>query len=277
MPGLFGMVPMRPLDLAPRLLVINGEVFTKDYQAFGKEVGANLVAFGGGFEPESSLDALALASRQSFREDASRVLILITDAPPNIPDLEMKSVEQTVARLRQAEIDQVHLVINNLCRPFYTPLQAVDGGGGVFDLQEAVRGKEAFAALLPAVGQEIARITTASQPPPPPPAESQPPAPPPASVAAAPLEPNAALAPPPVPAALAAEDLAPISPPPVLKGVQSQETFGTESSFRLLVAIAVWTSAITAMIAMALCAGQHHYLSAVCCPRASRCEAGLAA
>ncbi len=79
-------------------------------------------------------------------------------------------------------------------------------------------------------------------------------------MAVAPLDPPTAETPPPLPPVQAARDLPPISPPPVLKGVQSQETFAAESSVRLLVAIAAWTAVITAMIAMALCAGQHRYL-----------------
>ena len=173
-----GMIPgfdgMRPLDRAPRMLTIGDEVFTKNYRAFGSLVGENLVAAGGGDGPESSFDALALASRQPFREDASRALILITDADPHIPDLEVKSTGRMVALLHEAGINQLHLVIRNEFRPIYTPLQA-EAPGSVFDLEEAARKRGAFAELLPEVSREIARITIASQPPPPPSGESQPP------------------------------------------------------------------------------------------------------
>ncbi len=255
MPGIAGMLP---LDQAPRLLTINDEVFTKNYRAFGTKVGENLVAGGGNDSTESSFDALALASRQPFREDANRALILITDADPHIPDLEVKSTAQMIGLLHEAGIDQLHLVIRNEFRDIYTPLQA-ESPGSVFDLEEAARKKGAFAELLPVVSREIARITIASQPPPPPSDESQAP-PPPAAAAAAPLDPPESSKPPPVPPAPAAHDLPEAAPPPVLRGVQSRETFAAESSGRLLVAIAAWTAAITAMIALALCAGQHYYL-----------------
>jgi Ca-activated chloride channel family protein len=225
----------------PFLINVAGEVFTRDYAEFGREVGRKLVADGGGDTPESALDGLALAARQTFRPGATRVLILITDAPPKVPDKEIQSVDEVAGILRENKIDQLHLVINNPYREIYNPLQK-DSPGTTFDLQDAVHGRDAFASLLPTVSREIARITTASQP--------------------AVLESAAATRPPtPVaPPAARAQDLPPIAPAAVLGGVQSQEKFAAESSGRLLLAIAAWTAMITAMIAMALCAGQHHYL-----------------
>jgi hypothetical protein len=220
---------------------VGGEVFTRDYAEFGREVGRKLVADGGGDTPESSLDGLALAARQPFRADATRVLILITDAPPKIPDKDTQSIGEAADILRENKIDQLHLVINEPYRDIYSVLQH-DSPGTIFNLQDAVNGADRFESLLPNVSREIARITTATQP--------------------AQLEPAAAAKPPkPVPPAAArAQDLPPISPPAVLGGVQSQEKFAVESSGQLLLAIAAWTAMITAMIAMALCAGQHHYL-----------------
>jgi Ca-activated chloride channel family protein len=224
----------------PFLLEVAGEVFTEDYAEFGREVGRKLRADGGGDTPESSLDALAVAAGQEFRKEATRVLILITDAPPKIPDKEMQSVDEVADILKKNEIDQLHLVINDPFRSVYSPLQR-DAPGTIFSLQSAARG-EGFAAMLPKVSREIARITTASQPPMPEPSATSKPKPP---------------GPPPVEAAKA---LPSIAPPAVLKSVQSQETFSAESAGRLLLAIGAWTGMITAMIAMALCAGQHRYL-----------------
>ena len=50
----------------PFVLEIDGKAFTKDYEAFRNEVKKQL-ARGGGDEPESSLQGLALAARQPFR------------------------------------------------------------------------------------------------------------------------------------------------------------------------------------------------------------------
>ena len=240
----------------PFLINVAGEVFTRDYAEFGREVGRKLVADGGGDEPESSLDGLALAARQSFRKDATRVLILITDAPPQIPDKEIQSVDEASDILRDNKIDQLHLVINEPFRDVYTPLQG-RSPGTIFNLEDAVRGRDTFASLLPTVSREIARITTASQP----------------SL----LDPAAATRPPtPVPPrTLSAHDLPPIAPPAVLLGVQSQERFAAESSLRLLLAIAVWTGMITALIAMALCAGQHRYLKGGILPAGDALRSGL--
>ena len=101
-------------------------------------------------------------------------LILITDAGPHIPDLEVRSLEQMADLLDRARIDQLHLVIRNQFRPVFEPLQA-KAHGAVFDLGQAARKPGAFAELLPEVSREIARIKIASQPPVPPAAESLPP------------------------------------------------------------------------------------------------------
>ena len=68
------------------------------------------------------------------------MLILITDAPPKIPDKEIESVEEAAGILRESKIDQLHLVINNPYREVYTPLQK-DSPGSIFNLQDAVRGR----------------------------------------------------------------------------------------------------------------------------------------
>ncbi|KIM43870.1 hypothetical protein M413DRAFT_443748 [Hebeloma cylindrosporum] len=56
--------------------------FTKDSAVLKKQLDA-LVASGGGDGPEAQLDALDAALRSSWRRDAKRLVILITDAPPH--------------------------------------------------------------------------------------------------------------------------------------------------------------------------------------------------
>ena len=102
------------------MINVAGEVFTRDYAEFGREVGRKLVADGGGDTPESALDGLALAAGQPFRADATRVLILITDAPPKIPDKETESIGEAAEILRKNKIDQLHLVINEPHREIYS-------------------------------------------------------------------------------------------------------------------------------------------------------------
>jgi hypothetical protein len=56
--------------------------FTKDSAVLKKQLDA-LVASGGGDGPEAQLDALDAALRSSWRRDAKRLVVLITDAPPH--------------------------------------------------------------------------------------------------------------------------------------------------------------------------------------------------
>lgn len=68
-------------------------------------------AHGGGDAPESSLDALMLALRQPFASETNKVLVLITDAPPHIPDRETRSIEEVTTALRAAGVAQLYLVM----------------------------------------------------------------------------------------------------------------------------------------------------------------------
>lgn len=131
--------------------------FTEDYAAFRAAM-ARLRANGGGDSPESSFDAIRLASRQAFRTGATKVLVLITDAPPQMPDLATRSPAEVVAELRQREIDQLHLVIHRDDRGRYVPLQE-SSGGEVFDLDAVAGGGGNFDSLLPILGERIAEAT----------------------------------------------------------------------------------------------------------------------
>jgi hypothetical protein len=56
--------------------------FTKDSAVLKRQLDA-LVASGGGDGPEAQIDALDAALRSSWRRDAKRIVILITDSPPH--------------------------------------------------------------------------------------------------------------------------------------------------------------------------------------------------
>ena len=142
----------------PRVLQFGGEPFTSDYAAFRDQV-APLRARGGGDTPESTLDALALAAKQPFRTEATKVLLLITDAPPKVPDRTVRTVAEAGAAVKAAGIDQLHLV----CTPgdhvtSYPSLQAAVPGE-FFDLMAASRGTDGFSRVLPTIGTRIAEIT----------------------------------------------------------------------------------------------------------------------
>lgn len=141
----------------PEVLDFGNGAFTKDYEAFRTAM-ARLWANGGGDSPESSFDAIRLASRQAFRTGATKVLVLITDAPPQMPDLVTRSPAEAAADLRQLGIDQVHLVINRNDRGQYSPLQE-SSPGEVFDLNAVAGGTGNFDSLLPVLGERIAEAT----------------------------------------------------------------------------------------------------------------------
>jgi hypothetical protein len=56
--------------------------FTKDFAVLKRQLDA-LVTSGGGDGPEAQIDALDAALRSSWRRDAKRIVILITDSPPH--------------------------------------------------------------------------------------------------------------------------------------------------------------------------------------------------
>ena len=97
--------------------------------------------------------------KQPFRTEATKVLLLITDAPPKVPDRTVRTVAEAGAAVKAAGIDQLHLV----CTPgdradSYPSLQAAVPGE-FFDLMAASRGADGFSRVLPTIGTRIAEIT----------------------------------------------------------------------------------------------------------------------
>jgi len=91
-------------------IMFDGNEFTSDPHKFRDGV-AFLHAFGGGPDPESSFDALALAARSDWRDEANRIIIHITDAPPQQPDREVETIGHLVDMLSNAMIDQLHFIV----------------------------------------------------------------------------------------------------------------------------------------------------------------------
>jgi Ca-activated chloride channel homolog len=186
----------------PEILTFDGSPFTSNNRLFSEKVG-ELKAAGGGDPPESSLDALTLAAQQSFRPNATKVILLITDAPPKQPDVDTPSVAVANQILTSRSIDQLHLVIQERDRNTYLPLQT-GLAGEIFPLNESVTGRSGFDRILPKIGGKIAEIT--------------------------------------------------------VRGLQSNREFAQDSLVRVIAATAAWTSLLAAGIALALIAGQNHYL-----------------
>jgi Ca-activated chloride channel homolog len=144
----------------PQILKFAGSHFTSDPAAFVREL-HRVRMFHGGDDPESSLDALAEACQLSFRSNATKAIILVTDAEPKSPDRSGRNQAATAAELERYRIDQLHLVVQEMDLPAYHPLQA-KCGGEVFLISEVASQRQGFDKVLRTVGQRVAERTTRS-------------------------------------------------------------------------------------------------------------------
>lgn len=116
----------------PRPIMFGGKEFTTDADALSREIG-NLKADGGGDDPESGLDALEFATRRPFRDGAARVLVLLSDAGPRIPDVDMKGHDQVAQVFKDRGIDQFHAIVRGNGTQYNT-LSKLHGKGRFIDL-----------------------------------------------------------------------------------------------------------------------------------------------
>ncbi len=141
-----------------------GEVFTDDPAAFRKEA-EKLSAHGGGDEPESSLDALLLATKQPFSESSAKVIVLVTDAPPHIPDKEVRSIEEVADAFSWLGVNQFYMVIRTDDQNSRVYLRLLEKTRGMaFELGKGndFKGREDhFQATLKALGLTISNATKA--------------------------------------------------------------------------------------------------------------------
>lgn len=139
-----------------------GTPFTKDAEQF-RQVVQPLTAGGGGDLEESSLDAILLALRQPFDPDADKVIVLVTDAPPKIPDVEAQSVAQVSAAIQQAGVRQIYLVIRVQEKANNAYLQLLERTDGLaFDLgygDDFSARAENFKRTLLQLGKTISKGT----------------------------------------------------------------------------------------------------------------------
>lgn len=152
----------RLIDEEHRVLRFDGEVFTNNPDVFRREV-SKLKADGGGDEPESSLDALMLALRQPFATDGNKVIVLITDAPPHVPDKETKNIEKVVAEIQSIGIQQIYLVMRTEDSSSQIYLKLLEGTKGMaFDIGKGDDFRtraEHFRKTLMALGKTISVAT----------------------------------------------------------------------------------------------------------------------
>jgi hypothetical protein len=234
----FACLAFRDLDEGEpsKLLDFKGETFTSSAEVFRQEVG-RLRASGGGDVPESSLEAITEAANVTdWRKAAVRTLVLITDAPPKLAR-QGNTKDAAIEALRKNKIDFLHIVANPRDQAVYIDIQKGATGTGdkespdrgkVFNLGTVARNPDAMTTrLLP----EMTRAIVAA-------AESKRPD----------TKPELAKRP----------DAKPELP--VVKGVQSSETYDKGDSWLLVLAVGVWTGAIAALVCLSLLGGQHHYL-----------------
>lgn len=143
-------------------LLFRGHPFTSDPKLFRQEI-SDLQAEGGGDEPESSLDGLMLALKQPFDPEANKVLVLITDAPPHIPDVETQTIEAVVKEIQVQEVDQLHMVIRTRQPDSQIYLKLLEGTRGLaFELgvgDDFRKRAEDFKRTLMALGKTITSMT----------------------------------------------------------------------------------------------------------------------
>jgi hypothetical protein len=213
-----------------------GEAFTADEAVFREKVGTFVASGGGADVPESSLEAVAEATKLPLRKSATKVVLLITDAPPKVADPGGRhsdaaippAVQRAAQLVRAAEIDSVHLVVQRFDEDDYRPLMlagAEKAGGRTFNLADVVRGDEGFDPILATFGTAVTEAARAKVP-----------------------------------------DSRPLVPArgdaPVLgvKSLQSGEQSAAGSEGKVVLRSGVWAGAIAALVCLALLAGQHHYL-----------------
>lgn len=131
---LLGLIEFRDRMIGeePKLHKFNGDIFTKKMSKFQKAVDT-LKATGGGPIPESSPDAIMLALNQNFRNIPNKTIVLITDAPPNIPDKSTKSLDEVIKKLKEKEINQFYVVTmlrDKKCQIHLRLLEGVHKYGG---------------------------------------------------------------------------------------------------------------------------------------------------
>ncbi len=211
------------------VIEFNGDPFTSDPTVFRDEV-SRLRASGGDDIPESSLEAVTAAAKLSFRKDATKILLLVTDAPPKVvPETRTAAaVQDAVKRVQDAEIDSVHTVVQRFDEAVYKPLTtagADKGGGKYFNLGDVVRGEEGFDELLATFGGVVTAAAIAKNP------DSKP--------QVATRTGDAKL---------------------TVRSLQSGEQSAAGTEGKVVLRSGAWTGAIAALVCLALLAGQHHYL-----------------
>ncbi|MCL2927874.1 MAG: VWA domain-containing protein [Trichodesmium sp. MAG_R01] len=145
-----------------QLLKFDRKVFTNNPILFRQKV-AKIKAYGGGDAPESSLDAVMLALAQPFDLESNKAIVLVTDAPPHIPDKKTKNIEEVVTAIQTTGIEQFYLVIATQDAESQVYLKLLSGVKGMaFDLgkgDDFCSRAENFKRTLMSLGKTISTAT----------------------------------------------------------------------------------------------------------------------
>ena len=147
-----GLLPFRDLWVKqiPGEIEFAGKPFTRDVAAFKRAVLQLKPQGGGNNDGESSYDAMVRACRKAFDGDADKVLVVITDDHPHVPDGEVEDIMDVVGALRTAGIGQLHFVLPDKKKRGYEPFHRQHGfPGRIFN----IRGS--FHDLVTGIGGEI--------------------------------------------------------------------------------------------------------------------------
>lgn len=231
-----GLVTFQNFNNAgPKVEVIEfkGGPFTADSDVFRNEVSKVRVVIGsgGGSIPQSSLEGVAAASRLEFRERATKLLLLVTDAPPSVTagTSVNDAVRKTAGLVKEANLDALHVVgLKKYDESVYKPLLTAGNdkaGGKYFDLGDVVRGEEGFDELLATFSGVVTAAAIAKNP------DSKP------QVAAKAGEAKLGV-----------------------RSLQSGEQSAAGTEGKVVLRSGAWTGAIAALVCLFLLGGQHHYL-----------------
>lgn len=134
----------------------NGKQFTDKKKEF-RELVQKLEAEGGGDIPENSLEAMKHAAEAKTRKGVSRVMILITDAPPHDPGKNPeKRTETTRDALLAHHYHHVYLVCKPADRALYEKVWHKGGKGKNVDgvSYEISNTEAAFRGILDKIGDQ---------------------------------------------------------------------------------------------------------------------------
>ena len=143
-----------------RAVTFGDSPFTNNSEEFRTQI-SHLRASRGGDRYGSSWDAIMLALRHPFAPESKKVIVLITNAPPRVPDKDTRSIEEVTDAIRDEEVHQMFLVIpttNPECQVYLKLLETTRGI--VFDLGSGDDfSEEHFRLTLMSLGNTISDAT----------------------------------------------------------------------------------------------------------------------